>query len=82
MIAHRLNNTWQKKCFQRAHVVGNKNTRESHDEIGQLADGINVFLETLQRIMGRIVIDSREMGEIVTSVVDRKSTRLNSSHQD
>lgn len=47
---------------------------KSHDEIGQLADGINVFLETLQRIMGRIVIDSREMGEIVTSVVNSVGT--------
>lgn len=47
---------------------------KSHDEIGQLADGINVFLETLQRIMDRIVIDSREMGEIVTSVVNSVGT--------
>ena len=38
------------------------------DEIGQLAGGINVFLETLQQIMSRIVIDSREMGEIVSRV--------------
>ena len=41
---------------------------KSKDEIGQLAGGINVFLETLQQIMSRIVIDSREMGEIVSRV--------------
>lgn len=54
---------------------------ENKDEIGQLANGINVFLETLQRIMGRIVIDSREMGEIVTSVVSSVGT-VNSSAYD
>ena len=31
---------------------------KNKDEIGQLAGGINVFLETLQQIMSRIVIDS------------------------
>ena len=41
---------------------------KNKDEIGQLAGGINVFLETLQQIMSRIVIDSREMGEIVSRV--------------
>lgn len=56
-------------------VVKNK------DEIGQLAKGMNVFLETLQRIMGSIVIDSREMGDIVTSVVGSVST-VNSSACD
>lgn len=56
-------------------VVKNK------DEIGQLANGMNVFLETLQRIMGSIVIDSREMGDIVTSVVSSVST-VNSSACD
>ncbi len=44
------------------------------DEIGQLANGMNVFLETLQRIMGHIVIDSKEMGEIVASVADSVGT--------
>lgn len=47
---------------------------KNKDEIGQLANGINVFLETLQRIMGRIVIESKEMGEIVTSVVNSVGT--------
>lgn len=47
---------------------------KSEDEIGQLAEGINVFLETLQRIMGRIVIDSKEMGEIVSSVAGSVGT--------
>ena len=56
-------------------VVSNK------DEIGQLANGINVFLETLQRIMGRIVIDSKEMGNIVTSVVSSVGT-VNDSAND
>ncbi|MBP3488216.1 MAG: methyl-accepting chemotaxis protein [Roseburia sp.] len=52
---------------------------KSHDEIGQLADGMNVFLETLQRIMGRIVIDSREMGEIVASVANSVGTANNNA---
>ena len=56
-------------------IVNNK------DEIGQLANGINVFLETLQRIMGRIVIDSKEMGKIVTSVVSSVGT-VNDSAND
>lgn len=47
---------------------------KSKDELGQLADGINVFLETLQNIMGRIVVDSKEMGEIVSSVADSVGT--------
>lgn len=46
----------------------------SEDELGQLSKGINVFLETLQRIMGRIVIESQEMGSIVSSVVDSVGT--------
>lgn len=54
---------------------------KNNDEIGQLANGINVFLETLQRIMGRIIIDSKEMGEIVTSVVGSVGT-VNSSACD
>lgn len=54
---------------------------ENKDEIGQLANGINVFLETLQRIMGRIIIDSKEMGDIVTSVVSSVGT-VNSSAYD
>lgn len=53
----------------------------NRDEIGQLANGINVFLETLQRIMGRIVIDSKEMGKIVTSVVSSVGT-VNDSAND
>lgn len=35
---------------------------KNKDEIGQLAGGINVFLETLQQIMSRIVIDSQGDG--------------------
>lgn len=42
---------------------------KSTDEVGKLAEGINVFLETLQRIMGQIVVDSKEMGKVVSSVV-------------
>lgn len=54
---------------------------DNKDEIGLLANGINVFLETLQRIMGRIVIDSKEMGKIVTSVVSSVGT-VNDSAND
>ncbi len=49
------------------------------DEVGRLADGINVFLETLQRIMGHIVVDSDEMGKIVTSVVSSVGTANSSA---
>lgn len=52
---------------------------KNKDEIGQLANGINVFLETLQRIMGRIVVESKEMGEIVTSVVSSVGTANSSA---
>lgn len=47
---------------------------KNRDELGLLATGINVFIETLQRIMGRIVIDSKEMEEIVTSVANSVGT--------
>lgn len=41
----------------------------TQDEIGRLATGINVFIETLQQIMGRILADSNDMGAIVSNVV-------------
>ena len=47
---------------------------KSGDEIGKVANGINIFLETLQRIMGQIVMNSQEMGEIVSSVVGSVGT--------
>lgn len=40
------------------------------DEIGQLATGINVFLETLQHILGQILSDSNVMEGIVSDVVN------------
>lgn len=52
---------------------------KSKDEVGHLSKGINVFLETLQRIMGQIVVDSKEMGEVVTSVVGSVETANNSA---
>ncbi len=48
-------------------------TVSSSDEVGQISKGINVFLETLQRIMGRILLDSNEMGEIVSNVASSVS---------
>ena len=41
---------------------------KNKDEIGQLAGGINVFLETPAADYEPCVIDSREMGEIVSRV--------------
>ncbi len=46
----------------------------TRDEIGALATGINIFLETLQRIMGKILMNSNDMGEIVNSVVNSVET--------
>ena len=54
-------------------------TIKSKDEVGQLAGGINVFLETLQRIMGQIVVDSKELGNVVNSVVNSVETANNSA---
>lgn len=52
---------------------------KNKDEVGKLADGINVFLETLQRIMGQIVINSKDMGHVVSSVVSSVGTANSSA---
>ena len=52
---------------------------DSKDEIGQLADGINTFVETLQRIMLNITTNSRRLDEIVDSVSTSVDTANNSS---
>lgn len=38
------------------------------DEIGRLVTGINTFLETLQRIMGNMVNDSKQLNQSITLV--------------
>ena len=49
------------------------------DEIGQLADGINIFLETLQQIMLSITTNSQKLDEIVSSVSTSVQTANHSS---
>lgn len=49
------------------------------DEIGQLSDGINSFIETLQKIMASITNNSNRLDQIVGSVVASVDTANNSS---
>lgn len=42
----------------------------SNDEIGALSEGINTFIETLQNIMSKIVVNSASLNEIVGNVSD------------
>ena len=58
----------------------------STDEVGNIADSLNIFLENLREIIQNIsasekklLSNSEHVNNIVTSS-DRKSTRLNSSH--
>lgn len=41
---------------------------KSNDELGRLANGINVFLETLQNIMAQIVANADHLGNVVNTV--------------
>lgn len=41
---------------------------KSSDELGRLAKGINVFLETLQNIMAQIVANADHLGNVVNTV--------------
>lgn len=41
---------------------------KSSDELGRLAKGINVFLETLQNIMSQIVTNADHLGSVVSTV--------------
>ena len=49
------------------------------DEIGQLAEGINAYIETLQGIIGRITTSSNRIEEIVGSVYTSVTTANESS---
>lgn len=52
---------------------------KNRDEIGQLADGINAYIETLQGIIGRISSNSNRIDAIVSSVTESvSSTNKNS----
>ena len=52
---------------------------KNRDEIGQLASGINAYIETLQGIIGRISSNSSRIEEIVSSVTESvNSTNKNS----
>lgn len=49
------------------------------DEIGTLASGINIFIETLQGIMGQINTSSGKLGSVVSLVSDKVSTANDNS---
>ena len=49
------------------------------DEIGTLASGINIFIETLQSIMGQINTSSSKLGSVVSLVSDKVSTANDNS---
>ena len=49
------------------------------DEIGTLAAGINIFIETLQGIMGQINTSSSKLGSVVNLVSDKVSTANDNS---
>lgn len=49
------------------------------DEVGKLAKGINMFIETLQNIMSKITEDSHRLDEIVGSVSENVTTANDSS---
>ncbi len=50
------------------------------DEIGTLAAGINIFIETLQGIMGQINVSSSKLGSVVSLVSDKVSTANDNSN--
>lgn len=47
---------------------------KSNDELGRLANGINIFLETLQNIMSQIVSNADHLGVVVNTVSGSVST--------
>lgn len=49
------------------------------DEIGTLASGINIFIETLQSIMGQINTSSNKLGSVVSLVSDKVATANDNS---
>ena len=49
------------------------------DEIGTLAAGINIFIETLHKIMGQINLSSTQLGSIVATVSDKVETANSNS---
>ena len=53
---------------------------DGNDEIGQMANGINVFIETLQKIMVQISDNSNKLEETVGVVVRRVETANDSSN--
>lgn len=60
----------------------------SKDEIGQIATGINVFMETLQEIMGQITTSSDTLESVVGLVADQvgsandRTSRISSAMQE
>lgn len=49
------------------------------DEIGTLASGINIFIETLHGIMGQINVSSGKLGSVVSLVSDKVATANDNS---
>lgn len=53
---------------------------KSKDEIGQLTNGINLFVETLQNVMGTIVTNTNKMNDIVDNVAENVTTANGSAN--
>lgn len=51
----------------------------SKDEIGELAGGINIFIETLQNVLGNIIDNTTRINEVVENVVGRVNTASGSA---
>ena len=68
-IKHIVEGMEQGKCDLAERV-----TVRGTDEIGQLATGINSFLETLQDIMTQVGTNSDKLQELTTNVSDRISS--------
>ena len=49
-------------------------THSSKDEIGQLTQGVNLFIETLQHVMSKIIENTGEMADIVGNVTKSVSS--------
>ncbi len=84
-VVRPLNNT-KKKLNSIIEDINNNNgdltarvKEYGKDEIGQLAKGINMFIETLQNIMGKITEDSQRLDVIVGSVSENVTTANDSS---
>lgn len=68
--------------------LSNRIRIKNKDEIGQLVNGINIFLETLEKVMNNIVDNSARLNEAVDSVslqirgVDENATDISATMEE